>query len=108
FGEQEFAMLFDSGSADFWVPGIGCTNADSMSKLNPQGIRKMNRDFKATYGIGEVSGSIYISSFNIDELTVTDQIFGIAQTLSADFTTSKFDGIMGFGLGPSQTGGLAV
>jgi hypothetical protein len=79
---QSFQVIFDTGSANLWVPKVGCTHCG-----NPFFGRKHKYDhetsttytvdggdFEITYGSGSVKGYFSIDGVTLaDDLLVADQ-----------------------------------
>src|SRR5439155_23169046 len=67
FGNQYFTMLFDTGSADLWVPEIGCINCGEKRKFNPRNptnsLTTQDKPFQLNYSKGKASG--YIGTSNL-------------------------------------------
>jgi len=108
---QTFMVVFDTGSADLWVPHEKCREESpincaaknvfmpSSSATNKQLPDGAKSQFSITYGSGPVSGV-----FTIDQVTlgkddiVTDQTFALVEHssgLGALYQKAKFDGILG-------------
>jgi len=107
---QEFEMVFDTGSADLWIPAQSCltkskncsakkpydeTASSSYSEVAPDA----KSDFSIRYGSGVVTGKFGMDKITVaDDYTVEDQTF--AQVDSTDglgviYEHAKFDGILG-------------
>jgi len=106
---QSFMVVFDTGSADLWVPHEKCheemncvaknvfiPSSSTTNKELPWGSKS---SFAIHYGSGPVSGV-----FTIDQVTlgqddvVSDQTFGLVEHssgLGALYQKAKFDGILG-------------
>ncbi|EED90965.1 predicted protein [Thalassiosira pseudonana CCMP1335] len=107
---QEFQVVFDTGSADFWIPSPSCTTESSNCKnkktYDPTKSSSFSNvkagaksDFSIMYGSGPVQGAFSVDTVILgDDYTVVDQTF--AQVDSTDglgmvFEKAKFDGILG-------------
>lgn len=107
---QPFQVVFDTGSADFWVPSPACTHRsgncggksvyDSKSSSTykePKSPAKT--DFGIVYGSGPVQGKYVIDSVKLaDDFVVEAQTFAVADTtdgLGQVYEKAKFDGILG-------------
>jgi len=101
-GAQTFQVIFDTGSADLWVPSPNCqdeackkhTNID----LNAATLKTSNSPFQITYGTGSVAGTLAQSDMNWGGLALKQQIFGTTLKESPEFIAAPFDGILGMGL----------
>ncbi|CAG8647969.1 11209_t:CDS:2 [Ambispora leptoticha] len=102
-GGQPFDVVFDTGSADLWVPAQSCTNAackkhKSYDPNKSKGFTSDNTTFDIRYGTGSVSGIIAKDDVSFAGVIIKNQIFGLATKMSSDFKTDEADGILGMGL----------
>ncbi|CAG8517200.1 8766_t:CDS:1 [Ambispora leptoticha] len=102
-GGQTFNVVFDTGSADLWVPDQNCNDlACNSHKKFDQTLSKSfssnNAPFAIQYGTGSVSGVIAQETVSIFGAVSNNQTFGLTQTMSNDFANTEFDGILGMGL----------
>jgi cathepsin D len=92
-----FTVDFDTGSSDFIIPGLGCTNCNA-PQYNPAASATsvaLGQTFRTEFGDGaNVSGSLYNDTVIIVGLTATRQTFGAASQFSKGFLQAE-DGIMG-------------
>lgn len=108
--EQKFLVVFDTGSADFWVPNASCqTESMNCSKKKTYDSSKSSTfaevaeggetAFNIQYGSGPVSGKYSTDTVKIaDDYVVEAQTF--AQVESTDglgqvYNIALFDGILG-------------
>ena len=99
---QSFTAIFDTGSANLWVPaasaasktrGTGKGYDHSASKS----YKKDGRDFQITYGTGAVYGSVSRDTLSLGgQVTVKNIPFAEASTM-IDMDYDAFDGILGLG-----------
>ncbi|XP_017118613.1 lysosomal aspartic protease [Drosophila elegans] len=102
---QPFNMLFDTGSANLWVPSAECSaknlacqhhhryNASASSSYVPDG-----RGFAMAYGTGSLSGRLAQDTVSIGQLVVRNQTFGMAMhEPGSTFVDTNFAGIVGLG-----------
>ncbi|KAM6489785.1 acid protease [Amanita muscaria] len=98
---QTFLMNFDTGSSDLWVPSSSCTdstcsalnkyNAGSSSTSQPK-----SGSFSLQYVDGsQVSGPVYTETITVAGITAKGQYFSPVTTMSGDFATGQFDGVLG-------------
>jgi len=98
---QDFKVVFDTGSANLWVPSHSCWSAacwvHSTYKSSDSSTYTANgTEFNITYGSGGIDGFFSTDSVTLGGLTATDVSFGEATTLSGiSFIASRFDGICG-------------
>ncbi|KAH8991322.1 acid protease [Lactarius hatsudake] len=100
---RDFQILMDSGSADLWVGAEGCKSAEGAACGNHTFLGTQSstsfvdtqKPFQVTYGKGAVAGNIVTDNIAIAGLQLTAHTFGVALQETDDFTTSKFDGLMG-------------
>jgi len=105
---QPFNMLFDTGSANLWVPSAECSpksvachhhhryNASASSTFVPDGRR-----FSIAYGTGSLSGRLAQDTVAIGQLVVQNQTFGMAtHEPGPTFVDTNFAGIVGLGFRP--------
>ncbi|KAF0561655.1 acid protease [Gigaspora margarita] len=102
-GGQKFQLLFDTGSADLWVPQIGYNNGmktshNTFDSDKSSTFKTHNKPFSITYGSGSTSGISATDTFKFAGFTIKDQTFGLSDVVSPDFTDSPFDGILGLAL----------
>ncbi|KAH8271425.1 hypothetical protein KR018_009788, partial [Drosophila ironensis] len=102
---QPFNMLFDTGSANLWVPSAECSaknlacqrhrryNSSASASFVPDGRR-----FAIAYGTGSLSGRLAQDTVTIGQLVVRNQTFGMAMHEPGDtFIDTNFAGIVGLG-----------
>jgi cathepsin D len=99
---QNFQVIFDTGSADLWVPSKQCANcARTKSKYDSSKSRSYianGTSFDIMYGSGPVSGFESSDTTTVGGMVVTKQIFAEVTDVSglgAAFSMGKFDGILG-------------
>ncbi|KAG6898201.1 hypothetical protein C0992_003313 [Termitomyces sp. T32_za158] len=102
---QDFLILMDSGSADFWVgseqcqseDGGDCGNHKFLGSQSSSSFVDTNKQFEVTYGTGEVAGDIVTDDVSIAGLALKTHTFGVALIESVDFSddSTPFDGLMG-------------
>ena len=99
--EQEFNVIFDTGSSNLWIPSVMCTNCGSHPTYNHNSSStyvKDDRIFHIEYGSGPVSGFFSQDSLTIDKKTVKGQVFAEVTDVSGlglAYSIGKFDGILG-------------
>lgn len=99
---QEFTVVFDTGSANLWVPSVRCTdagctgkqkyNAASSSTSVPNG-----RSISIQYGTGSMTGTLVQDNVNVAGLVLKNATFAQADTLAQFFDGVPMSGILGLG-----------
>ena len=114
---QEFQVIFDTGSANLWVPKVGCTHCGNpifgkKSKYDHDTsttYKEDGADFEIMYGSGSVSGYFSTDAVTLaDDIVIDDQKFAEVQDaggLGIAYALGKFDGILGMGFTSISVGG---
>ncbi|XP_030388498.1 lysosomal aspartic protease [Scaptodrosophila lebanonensis] len=100
---QKFNVIFDTGSANLWVPSATCAstmlacmihsryNAKRSSSYRPNG-----EPFAIHYGSGSLSGYLSRDTVRVAGLEIKEQTFAEATKMPGPiFLAAKFDGIFG-------------
>nr|XP_046235079.1 nothepsin [Scatophagus argus] len=101
--EQNFSVVFDTGSADLWVPSSYCVSeACALHRrfraFESTSFRHDGRMFGIHYGSGHLLGVMARETLKIGSLTVLNQEFGESvYEPGAAFVMAKFDGVLGMG-----------
>ncbi|KAG0146584.1 hypothetical protein CROQUDRAFT_44259 [Cronartium quercuum f. sp. fusiforme G11] len=105
---QNFNVIMDSGSSDFWLAGPKCTNSNTGENTcghkslttESSSFKPTSTPFQVSYGTGQVSGVLVQEDVNLAGLTLAGHTFGAATSESNDFAaaTVPFDGLMGTAL----------
>lgn len=101
---QSFAIVFDTGSSNLWVPSIACQDCDGPqtphSKFNSNASRTyqaMSEKVDLNYGTGSVVGYLAIDTMWLGNAPVPGTIFMEAVKTTDPFPTADFDGVLGLG-----------
>ncbi|XP_053446536.1 chymosin-like [Nycticebus coucang] len=100
---QEFTVVFDTGSSDFWVPSIycnstACQNHPSFDPLKSSTFKRLGEPLSIEYGLGSMKGFLGSDTVSVSTIVVPDQTVGLSTQEPGDvFTYSQFDGILGLG-----------
>jgi saccharopepsin len=100
---QNFIVIFDTGSSDFWIPSASCRSKACLKKNFYQSVRSSTyqydrRSFSIQYGTGAASGKVSRDTVVIGGLSAQKQLFGEMTSSPGDeFVGSPFDGICGMG-----------
>jgi hypothetical protein len=107
---KSFQVVFDTGSADFWVPSASCTehqsNCHNKQAYEPDDSTTYaavqsgaKTQFRITYGSGPVSGQFAVDTVSLaDDYVVEGQTFAVVSRtagLGDTYKVAKFDGILG-------------
>ncbi|NXN17019.1 PEPA protein, partial [Indicator maculatus] len=98
---QVFTVIFDTGSANLWVPSIYCNSSACYNhhRFNPNMSSTFvgtNRSLSITYGTGSMTGVLGYDTVTVYEITIRNQIFGLSVTEPGNvFTQAPFDSILG-------------
>lgn len=93
---QQFNVIFDTGSADLWVPGPKCTRLKGCvhSTKYDQGGEDLGTTTSIQYGSGATEGENYVDDVTIAGLTSEKQTL-ISVTTASGFTEIDADGLVG-------------
>jgi saccharopepsin len=106
-GGQDFKVIFDTGSANVWVPGKACNFLTCW--LHPRYDEKKSptykpdgRKYSVQYGSGPVEGFFSNDTVTVGNVDVKGQLFAEVSKVSFGplniaFAAGKFDGLLGLG-----------
>ncbi|KAH8297976.1 hypothetical protein KR018_003449 [Drosophila ironensis] len=102
---QYFNVVFDTGSANLWIPSVQCLSTDVACKEHSQYNSSASstyvpvaQNFTIQYGTGRVRGNLATDTVTINGLAIASQTFGEAISQPGNsFTGVQFDGILGMG-----------
>ncbi|XP_061662582.1 nothepsin [Syngnathoides biaculeatus] len=99
--EQNFSVVFDTGSADLWVPSTYCVSQacavhNRFRAFESSSYRHDGRTFGIHYGSGHLLGVMARDTLKMSGVSVPNQEFGesVYEPGSA-FVTARFDGVLG-------------
>ncbi|XP_014274641.1 lysosomal aspartic protease [Halyomorpha halys] len=102
--QQELKVVFDTGSSDLWVPSNhcwfswACYNHKYFKDSKSSTFKKIGKSVAIQYGTGSISGTTVQDTLTIGDISVPDQVFIAATSISKDpFYKAKTDGIFGLG-----------
>ncbi|KAG0152157.1 hypothetical protein CROQUDRAFT_85888 [Cronartium quercuum f. sp. fusiforme G11] len=103
---RSFRLNIDSGSADLFLFGPNCSTCSLSNHTDYDPTRSTSssrffeaQDFAQTFGDGSsVNGSLVADTVNFgNSIKVSNQTFGLANTVSPDWAALPVDGLMGIG-----------
>ncbi|XP_041951969.1 pepsin A-like [Alosa sapidissima] len=97
---QSFKVVFDTGSANLWVPSVYCSSpaCGNHQKFDPSKsttFTSLGKGLSIQYGTGSMEGSLGTDNVEVGGLTVTKQEFGYSQYEASFMYYMKADGILG-------------
>ncbi|XP_014306143.2 pepsin F-like, partial [Myotis lucifugus] len=98
---QKFKVVFDTGSADLWVPSIYCSSPACVTHrtfdpLRSSTFQDADLPIKRVYGSGSMTGLLGYDNVRIRNLVCKSQAFGLSTTESGiALELAAFDGILG-------------
>ncbi|XP_047330214.1 aspartic proteinase A1-like [Impatiens glandulifera] len=111
---QKFTVLFDTGSSNMWLPSsksyfsCACYYHSKYYARRSRTYKKNGTSAKIHYGSNSISGKFSKDNVLVGGLTIKNQIFIEATTLSGFvFQFTKFDGVLGLGFQEISHGGVA-
>ncbi|XP_029549922.1 pepsin A [Salmo trutta] len=113
---QSFKVLFDTGSADLWVPSVHCSSSQACynhARFNTTAsstFQPSSETFSIQYVTGYMTGDVGYDTIIIGDLYVTHQIFGLSLVEDAFLDSLPWDGILGLAFPNQQSinGGTPV
>lgn len=99
-------VIFDTGSADFFVPSANATTShQKFSTADSSTIEVSSAEWDITYGTGSSSGYLARDTVTIGGLAVPKTIFALADTTATVITNLPSDGICGLAFSTIATSG---
>lgn len=98
---QTFGVIFDTGSSNLWINGVGCQDEACMihRRFNPtrsSSFKELQLDMDVMFGTGQITGTLAEDTFTLGPVKVKHQTFGMITSEKGEvFVTGKFDGILG-------------
>ncbi|KAM9325264.1 pepsin A-like [Gastrophryne carolinensis] len=98
---QSFTVIFDTGSANLWVPSVycnspACTNHQTFNPQQSSTFQGTNTPISVQYGTGSMSGILGYDTVQVGNIQITNQIFGLSESEPGTFLDyATFDGILG-------------
>lgn len=107
-GNQPFKVLFDTGSCEFWIPSVHCSEyttpaerCERHDKFNPSASHdyrpfRSHQKMSIQYLSGKVEGGLAQDTIDLGPLKVKDQVFGTADEVDVPLLDEVvWDGIIG-------------
>ncbi|RXN34727.1 cathepsin E-like protein [Labeo rohita] len=101
--EQNFTVVFDTGSTDLWVPSSYCVSQacamhNKFKAFESSTYAHDGRVFGIHYGSGHLLGVMAREELKVGSVTVQNQVFGEAvYEPGFAFVLAQFDGVLGLG-----------
>ncbi|ORY24226.1 endopeptidase, partial [Naematelia encephala] len=97
---QDFLLILDTGSADLWVAGTGCTSetcgtSTIFEQSSSSSFSTSYTSFDITYGSGEAEGFLSTDTVAMGGFTITGQTFAVVNDTSAQLISDPLSGLMG-------------
>ncbi|XP_004689722.1 PREDICTED: chymosin-like [Condylura cristata] len=98
---QEFTVVFDTGSSDFWVPSIfcqsdACRNHRRFDPSKSSTFQNMGKPLAIQYSVGSMQGVLGYDTVTVSNIVDPHQTVGLSTQEPGDiFTHSEFDGVLG-------------
>uniref|UniRef100_A0A8C2RZP2 Peptidase A1 domain-containing protein n=1 Tax=Capra hircus TaxID=9925 RepID=A0A8C2RZP2_CAPHI len=94
----EFRVIFDTGSADLWVPSISCVSEACSEYKHPSShsstFEKPGQPITIYYGSGIIQGFLDSDTVRIGNFVSLKQSFGLSE-VEYGFDGAPFDGVLG-------------
>ncbi|ELK24020.1 PREDICTED: renin isoform X2 [Myotis davidii] len=105
---QTFKVIFDTGSANLWVPSTKCSPLYTACEihslydsLESSTYMENGTEFTIQYGSGKVNGFLSQDAVTVGGITVTQTFGEVTELPLMPFMLAKFDGVLGMGF-PAQ------
>uniref|UniRef100_A0A669R8P6 Peptidase A1 domain-containing protein n=1 Tax=Phasianus colchicus TaxID=9054 RepID=A0A669R8P6_PHACC len=100
---QQFSVIFDTGSANLWVPSVycsspACANHQRFDPARSSTYRSTTTSVATWYGTGSMVGVLAYDTVTVGSIQVQNQMVGLSQWEPGSFLVHvPFDGFLGLG-----------
>ncbi|XP_077742752.1 renin isoform X3 [Canis aureus] len=110
---QTFKVVFDTGSANLWVPSTRCSPLYTACEIHclydsseSSSYMENGTTFTIRYGSGKVKGFLSQDMVTVGGITVTQTFGEVTELPLIPFMLAKFDGVLGMGFPAQAVGGV--
>nr|XP_055190183.1 renin isoform X3 [Nyctereutes procyonoides] len=110
---QTFKVIFDTGSANLWVPSTKCSPLYTACEIHclydsseSSSYMENGTTFTIRYGSGKVKGFLSQDLVTVGGITVTQTFGEVTELPLIPFMLAKFDGVLGMGFPAQAVGGV--
>ncbi|KAM5202695.1 renin isoform 1-T1 [Hipposideros larvatus] len=110
---QTFKVIFDTGSANLWVPSTKCSPLYTACEIHSlydssetSSYMENGTEFTIYYGSGKVKGFLSQDMVTVGGITVTQTFGEVTELPLIPFMLAKFDGVLGMGFPAQAVGGV--
>ncbi|KAI5168926.1 Renin [Manis pentadactyla] len=110
---QTFKVVFDTGSANLWVPSSKCSPLYTACEIHSlydssesSSYMEDGTAFTIHYGSGKVRGFLSQDMVTVGGITVTQTFGEVTELPLIPFMLAKFDGVLGMGFPAQAVGGV--
>ncbi|XP_038205951.1 renin [Arvicola amphibius] len=110
---QTFKVIFDTGSANLWVPSTKCSPLFTACEIHSlydssesSSYMENGTEFTIHYGSGKVKGFLSQDIVTVGGILVTQTFGEVTELPLIPFMLAKFDGVLGMGFPAQAVGGV--
>ncbi|XP_020038773.1 renin [Castor canadensis] len=110
---QTFKVIFDTGSANLWVPSTKCSPLYTACEIHSlydssesSSYMENGTEFAIHYGSGKVKGFLSQDLVTVGGITVMQTFGEVTELPLIPFMMAKFDGVLGMGFPAQAVGGV--
>jgi len=108
---QDFNVIYDTGSSNLWVPSMWCLFCDHKKYVSFSSSTYVanGTKFNITYGTGSLAGFLSSDTVNMAGFEIPNQVFAEAtQEPGITFLVAQFDGICGLAFDSISVDGVVA